>query len=60
MTRLHDGNVTELMLKLCYNCDDVYKCDTEGKVVQCFADQQLLEAQLEDADLREAFRQYAY
>lgn len=60
MTTLYDDNVTELMIKLCYNCDDVYKCDTEGKVIKCFEDRMLIEAQGEDVNLREAFILYAY
>lgn len=58
MTTMMKERATELMLRLCYNCDDVHKCDTEEKCLECFAEQHLLD-EPED-EMRELFRLYAY
>jgi hypothetical protein len=57
LTRLnHD--TTEKLLRLCYNCNDVHRCETEEKCVECFLEH--TEPDAEDIELREAFRLYAY
>lgn len=50
-------DVTELMLRLCYTCDDVNRCDTEEKCIACFSS--FVDQDEEDIDLRESFRLYA-
>jgi len=58
-TRLTE-QVTEKMLRLCYNCNDVHHCVAEAICLECFAEQEEFEPDAEDIELREAFRMYAY
>lgn len=52
--------VTEKLLRMCYNCSDVQRCETEQKCLECFAEHAEYEPDAEDIELREAFRMYAY
>ncbi len=54
---VREQDVTELMLRLCYTCDDVNRCDTEEKCIACFSS--FVDQDEEDIDLRESFRLYA-
>lgn len=55
---MKEMNVTELMLRLCYHCEDVDKCETEEKCVACFKAND--KADIENAMTRELLRLYAY
>jgi len=58
-THLTD-HVTEKLLRLCYNCNDVQHCETEARCLECFAELAEHEPDVEDIELRDAFRMYAY
>lgn len=57
-------NLTELLLRLCYNCSDVQYCETEQKCKQCFQEimeeHAVIEQDPAEADMQELFRLYAY
>jgi hypothetical protein len=61
MTNMLKDRTTELMLRLCYHCDDVLRCDTEDKCIECFCERYFPDdEETEDAELKELFRLYAY
>jgi len=58
--RTDETIVTELMMRLCYNCPTVGECVTEQQCRQCFEENGLLAHPDEaDAEMAELFRQYA-
>lgn len=53
-----NNNVTEKLMRLCYNCDNVRNCETIEKCLDCFNDQLVVLID-DEAGLREHFRLYA-